>query len=29
MEFVSILDENQNRYGKMWECPDFFELDGK
>ncbi|MEI3197064.1 MAG: glycoside hydrolase family 32 protein [Lachnospiraceae bacterium] len=28
-EFVSILDENQNRYGKMWECPDFFELDGK
>ncbi len=28
-EFVSILAENKNRYGKMWECPDFFELDGK
>ena len=28
-EFVSILAKNQNRYGKMWECPDFFELDGK
>ena len=27
-EFVSILAKNQNRYGKMWECPDFFELDG-
>lgn len=20
---------NNNRFGKMWECPDFFELDGK
>ena len=28
-EFVSILAKNQNRYGKMWECPDFFELDGE
>ena len=28
-EFVSILAQNKNRYGKMWECPDFFELDGK
>ena len=28
-EFVSILAKNENRYGKMWECPDFFELDGK
>ncbi len=28
-EFVSVLAENKNRYGKMWECPDFFELDGK
>lgn len=28
-EFVSTLAENKNRYGKMWECPDFFELDGK
>ncbi len=24
-----FLAENKNRYGKMWECPDFFELDGK
>lgn len=28
-KFESILAENKNRYGKMWECPDFFELDGK
>jgi len=28
-KFKSILASNQNRYGKMWECPDFFELDGK
>ena len=28
-EFVSILAENKKRFGKMWECPDFFELDGK
>ncbi|MDE5802201.1 MAG: glycoside hydrolase family 32 protein [Lachnospiraceae bacterium] len=27
--FVSILAENRGRFGKMWECPDFFELDGK
>ena len=27
--FVSILAENKKRFGKMWECPDFFELDGK
>lgn len=26
--FKSILAENKNRFGKMWECPDFFELDG-
>lgn len=24
-----VLAENKNRYGKMWECPDFFSLDGK
>lgn len=24
-----ILAENQNQYGKMWECPDYFSLDGK
>ncbi len=28
-KFKSILVQNQNRFGKMWECPDFFELDGK
>ena len=28
-KFESILAENKNRFGKMWECPDFFELDGK
>ncbi len=27
--FQSILDSNGNRLGKMWECPDFFGLDGK
>ena len=28
-KFESILIENNNRFGKMWECPDLFELDGK
>ncbi len=27
--FVTVLDRCRNEYGKMWECPDFFELDGK
>lgn len=27
-EFVTVLDKSDNRYGKMWECPDFFRLDG-
>lgn len=27
--FKSVLAANHNRFGKMWECPDFFELDGK
>ncbi len=27
--FIKVLAENKNRYGKMWECPDFFTLDGK
>lgn len=26
--FCSILDKCENRYGRMWECPDFFPLDG-
>lgn len=28
-KFKSILASNFNRFGKMWECPDLFELDGK
>lgn len=28
-KFVTVLDRSRNEYGKMWECPDFFELDGK
>ena len=28
-EFVRMLDASHNQYGKMWECPDFFPLDGK
>ena len=28
-KFASVLAENKNRFGLMWECPDFFELDGK
>ena len=27
--FEKVLAANNNRFGKMWECPDFFELDGK
>ena len=27
--FETILAKNNGRFGKMWECPDFFELDGK
>lgn len=26
--FVTILATNGGRFGRMWECPDFFELDG-
>ena len=28
-EYRKVFAENRNRFGKMWECPDFFELDGK
>ena len=28
-EFVSVLAACHNQYGRMWECPDFFLLDGK
>lgn len=28
-QYRKVLAANNNRFGKMWECPDFFELDGK
>ncbi|XP_041978405.1 sucrose-6-phosphate hydrolase-like [Aricia agestis] len=28
-EFLSVLAESDGDLGYMWECPDFFELDGK
>lgn len=28
-KFKSVLIANSDRFGKMWECPDLFELDGK
>lgn len=27
--FRSVIDESRNEYGGMWECPDFFPLDGR
>jgi beta-fructofuranosidase len=27
--FAPVLASCHNQFGKMWECPDFFELDGK
>lgn len=27
--FVSTVDRSNNEYGKMWECPDLFLLDGQ
>ncbi|MBE5996522.1 MAG: glycoside hydrolase family 32 protein [Lachnospiraceae bacterium] len=27
--FVKTFARNNNRIGKMWECPDFFNLDGQ
>lgn len=27
--FKKVLVSNRSRFGKMWECPDFFPLDGK
>lgn len=27
--FETVLAKNNGRFGRMWECPDFFELDGK
>ncbi|MDE6964375.1 MAG: GH32 C-terminal domain-containing protein, partial [Lachnospiraceae bacterium] len=28
-QYRKVLAANNNRFGKMWECPDFFKLDGK
>lgn len=28
-ELARMLDRCCNQYGKMWECPDFFPLDGR
>ena len=28
-KYENILVKNNGRFGRMWECPDFFELDGK
>ena len=28
-QYAATLDRSKNEYGKMWECPDFFPLDGK
>lgn len=28
-EFVTILDQSRGEYGRMWECPDFFQLGDK
>jgi beta-fructofuranosidase len=28
-DYVNSLDQSEQRYGAMWECPDLFELDGQ
>lgn len=28
-KFKKVFAANHNRFGKMWECPDFFVLDGR
>ena len=28
-EFDSIVDRSYNEFGRMWECPDMFHLDGQ
>ena len=28
-KYRAVVDQCKNEYGKMWECPDFFSLDGK
>ncbi|MBP5265876.1 MAG: glycoside hydrolase family 32 protein [Lachnospiraceae bacterium] len=27
-DYEKVFAKNNGRYGSMWECPDFFELDG-
>ena len=27
-KYVKILAKNDGRYGRMWECPDFFSIEG-
>lgn len=27
--YLSVLADNQGKYGRMWECPDFFSLGDK
>ncbi len=27
--FLKVFARNEGRIGKMWECPDFFDLDGQ
>ena len=29
IHIFTVLERCNNQYGKMWECPDFFPLDGK
>ncbi len=28
-EFVSVLDKSNHQIGRMWECPDYFSMQGK
>nr|WP_294490965.1 glycoside hydrolase family 32 protein [uncultured Mediterraneibacter sp.] len=28
-QYEKVLEACRNEYGEMWECPDFFRLDGK
>ncbi|MCG1023645.1 glycoside hydrolase family 32 protein [Sutcliffiella horikoshii] len=28
-EFVSVMAKGEGNFGYMWECPDFFELEGQ
>ncbi len=28
-KFLNVLDQSRGKYGKMWECPDFFPLGNK